>query len=125
VRQRWSQDQPFREYDATVLQEKLEVVCENCNHTWMSDLTDRVKRAYSAQTINGAALTLMPDDAALLGAYAFMKSVVADHATLGIPVKLNRIPEGSRTALRSEREQQSERSDAGVMIVPDVFGFVN
>ena len=81
VRQRWSRDQPFREYDATVLQEKLEVVCENCNHTWMSDLTNRVRQAYSAQTINGAALTLMTDDAALLGAYAFMKSVVADHAT--------------------------------------------
>jgi hypothetical protein len=44
---------------------------------------------------------------------------------VGIPVKLNRIPEGSRTAFRSEGEQQSERSDAGVMIVPDVFGFVN
>jgi hypothetical protein len=81
VRQRWSRDQPFREYDATVLQEKLEVVCENCNHTWMSDLTNRVRQAYSAQIINGSALTLMTDDAALLGAYAFMKSVVADHAT--------------------------------------------
>jgi len=81
VRQRRSQDQPFREYDATVLQEKLEVVCENCNHTWMSDLSNRVRQAYSAQIIDGAALTLGPDDAALLGAYAFMKSVVADHAT--------------------------------------------
>ena len=47
----------------------------------MSDLTDRVKRAYSDQIFNGAALTLTPGDAALLGAYAFMKSVVADHAT--------------------------------------------
>jgi hypothetical protein len=44
---------------------------------------------------------------------------------LGIPVKLNRIPDGNRTAFRSEGEQQSERSDAGVMIVPDGFGFVN
>ena len=33
--------------------------------------------------------------------------------------------EGSRTAFRSEGEQQSERSDAGVMIVQEVFGFVN
>jgi hypothetical protein len=81
VRQRRSQDQPFRQYDATVLQEKLAVVCENCNHTWMSDLTNRVKLAYSDQIIDGAALTLTPDDAALLAAYAFMKSVVADHAT--------------------------------------------
>jgi hypothetical protein len=32
-------------------------------------------------------------------------------------VKVNTVPEGSRTAFRSEGEQQSERSDAGVMIV--------
>jgi hypothetical protein len=81
VRQRWSQDEPFREYDATVLQEKLAMVCDNCNHTWMSDLTNRVKLAFSDAIVNGAGLSLMPDDAALLAAYAFMKSVVADHAT--------------------------------------------
>jgi hypothetical protein len=36
---------------------------------------------------------------------------------MGIPVKVNMIPEGSRTAFRREDEQQSERSDAGVVIV--------
>lgn len=81
VRQRWSRDQPFRQYDAATLKEKLEVVCANCNHGWMSNLTDRVKRAYSEQIINGTPLTLAADDAALLGAYTFMKAVVADHAT--------------------------------------------
>ena len=45
--------------------------------------------------------------------------------SLGIPVKVNTVPEGRRTVFRSEGEQQSERSDAGVMIVPEVFGFVN
>ncbi len=34
------------------------------------------------------------------------------------------MPEASRTAFRSEGEQQSEQSDAGVMIVQEVFGFV-
>ena len=38
---------------------------------------------------------------------------------MGIPVKVNMIPEGSRTAFRSEDEQQSERSDAGVLIVKE------
>jgi hypothetical protein len=37
--------------------------------------------------------------------------------SLGIPVKANAVPEGSRTAFRSEGEQQSERSDAGMVIV--------
>ncbi len=36
---------------------------------------------------------------------------------VGIPVKVNVIPEGRRTAFRSEGEQQSERSDAGTVIV--------
>ena len=36
---------------------------------------------------------------------------------MGIPVQANMIPEGRRTAFRSEGEQQSERSDAGTVIV--------
>jgi hypothetical protein len=44
---------------------------------------------------------------------------------LGIPEKVNTIPEGRRTGFRSEGEQQSERSDAGEMIVQEVFGIVN
>jgi hypothetical protein len=34
------------------------------------------------------------------------------------------IPEGTRTAFRAEGEQSSERSDAGTLIVQQVFGFV-
>jgi hypothetical protein len=43
---------------------------------------------------------------------------------VGIPVKANMIPEGRRTAFRSEGEQQSERSDADMVIVEEVFGIV-
>jgi hypothetical protein len=34
------------------------------------------------------------------------------------------IPKGTRTAFRAEGEQFSERSDAGILIVQEVFGFV-
>jgi hypothetical protein len=34
------------------------------------------------------------------------------------------IPKGTRTAFRAEAEQSSERSDAGTLIVEQVFGFV-
>jgi len=34
------------------------------------------------------------------------------------------IPEGTRRAFRAEDERFSERSDAGISIVPEVFGFV-
>jgi len=39
-------------------------------------------------------------------------------------VKSNSIPEARRTRFRAEVEQQSERSDAGVLIVEQVLGFV-
>jgi hypothetical protein len=41
-----------------------------------------------------------------------------------IPVKVNAIPVGSRTAFRHEGEHPSERSDAGLTIVQKVFDFV-
>ena len=41
---------------------------------------------------------------------------------MGIPAKLNSIPEGSRTPFRAEAEHH--RSDAGFLIVGEVFSFV-
>src|SRR4029453_12460931 len=41
-----------------------------------------------------------------------------------IPAKANSVPEGSRTGFRAGPEQQSERSDAGFLIVQEVFGLV-
>ena len=81
VRQRKSTLEPFREYDACVLKEKLPVVCEKCNNTWMSDVTNRVKQSFAGMIISGAHVSLSRADTALLAAFAFMKSVVADHAT--------------------------------------------
>jgi hypothetical protein len=43
---------------------------------------------------------------------------------LRIPAKPNSIPEGSRTGFRAGPEQQSERSDAGLLILQEVFGLV-
>jgi RNA-directed DNA polymerase len=41
-----------------------------------------------------------------------------------IPLKANAFPEGSRTGFRDDSEPRSERSDAGLSIVQEVFGFV-
>jgi hypothetical protein len=41
-----------------------------------------------------------------------------------IPTKTNAIPKGTRTAFRADGEQFSERSDAGISIVEQVFVFV-
>jgi hypothetical protein len=45
-------------------------------------------------------------------------------AKLGIPTKLNAIPERTRTAFRDSPEHVSERSDAGLLILTEVFGIV-
>ena len=41
-----------------------------------------------------------------------------------IPTKANTDSDGNATAFRAEGEQFSERSDAGISIVQEVFGFV-
>jgi len=81
VRQRRSTAEPFREYDALVLKERLAVVCEKCNHTWMSRLTDRVKRSFADMIIQGRPVSLRDEELGLIAAFTFMKAVVADHAT--------------------------------------------
>ena len=44
---------------------------------------------------------------------------------LRIPAKSSTIPEGSRTAFRDDSEHHAERSDAGFLIVWEVFGLAN
>lgn len=80
MKQRLSPDDPFREYDSLVINEKLPVVCEKCNNTWMSDLTGRVKQFFKDAIIDGTTLNLEPNSIALLAAFAFLKAVVANHA---------------------------------------------
>lgn len=82
VRQKWNRLDPFREYGARIIiKERLPVVCESCNNTWMSDLTNRTKQAFSEMIVNGTPTILQPKDVDLLAAFTFMKAVVADHAT--------------------------------------------
>jgi len=83
VRQRTSMAQPFREYQAKVLKEKLPVVCEACNNGWMSDITNSIKKDFAPAILKGAPVSLSLDKATLLATFAFMKSVVADHAVKG------------------------------------------
>jgi hypothetical protein len=61
------------------------------------------------------------------GPFFFATDCLADvlaKVRLGIPAKSNSIPEGSRTGFRADPEHPSERSDAGILIVKEVFGLV-
>jgi hypothetical protein len=69
VRQKWNRLDPFREYDARIIKEKLPVVCEECNNTWMSDLSNRTKQAFSEMIVNGTPTALQRTDIHLLAAF--------------------------------------------------------
>jgi len=65
------------------LNEKLPVVCNKCNHGWMSALTDRVRLRFSEAILNGETVSITPEDAALLTAFTFMKATVKDYCYSG------------------------------------------
>jgi hypothetical protein len=46
----------------------------------MSDVTNRVKEAFSDAIVSGASLSLAAEEIRLLASFTFMKAVVADHA---------------------------------------------
>ncbi len=83
VRQRFSQLDPFRQYDAVALKEKLSVVCETCNNKWMSDVSNRAKKVLHEMVVAGKRTILFQADLRVVAAFGFMKCVVGDHATRG------------------------------------------
>jgi hypothetical protein len=70
VKQRFSHLDAIREYDVQVIKEKLPVVCEKYNNTWMSDLTGQVKEHFQAAIVHGTPFSLSVRDTALLAAFA-------------------------------------------------------
>jgi hypothetical protein len=58
---------------------KTRVVCGKCNNTWMSELVNKTKTIAKDMILEGHDTTLREADIATISAYAFMKSIVADH----------------------------------------------
>jgi hypothetical protein len=54
------------------------VVCDPCNHEWMSDLTNDFKRTAQGIIRHGYACSLLPLGIATVAAFAFMKTAVID-----------------------------------------------
>jgi hypothetical protein len=79
ARKRYSLDSPLIEYDTDSLNEKLPVVCTECNSGWMSALSLKVKDRFSRAMLNGEPFSLGARDAAILAAFTFMKAVVSNY----------------------------------------------
>ncbi len=61
------------------LKEQIPSVCEECNHGWMSALTGRVKKRFSASILDGAPTSIDAKDALLLAAFTLMKAIVQNY----------------------------------------------
>jgi hypothetical protein len=55
---------------------KAKVVCKKCNETWMSNLEGQAKVLLSSVIRDGLAVSLLPDNIAILAAFAFKCAVV-------------------------------------------------
>jgi hypothetical protein len=82
ARKQYSLGSPLIEYDTRALDEKLPVVCEDCNSGWMSALSLKVKDRFARAMLDGEPFSLGPRDAAILAAFTFMKAVVTNHYTV-------------------------------------------
>jgi hypothetical protein len=78
-RKRLTQDSPLIERDTDRIDEKFPVVCNTCNHGWMSLLTEKVRIAFGRAMLDGEPFFLGARDAAVLSAFVFMKAVVTNH----------------------------------------------
>jgi hypothetical protein len=66
-----------REYDTYKADEKLPVVCHDCNTRWMSQITKMVKVGFESAIVHGSPLCILPSGIVLLAAFTFMKAAVA------------------------------------------------
>lgn len=81
VRKQTSLNGPLREYDARNIDERIPVVCTDCNSGWMSEITHRMKQTFCDAIVKGASISLLPSGVRLLAEFAFLKSVIGDYAT--------------------------------------------
>ena len=79
ARKRYTLDSPVIEVDTDRIDEKLPTVCNQCNNGWMSVLSEKVKNRFERAMLEGEPFSLGARDAAILAAFAFMKSVVTNH----------------------------------------------
>jgi hypothetical protein len=67
-------------FESRSLKWTTKVVCGNCNNTWMSDLTGKMKAIAEKMILSAHITALTPGDLTVIAQYAFMKSIVADRS---------------------------------------------
>jgi len=81
ARKQYTKNSPLIEYDTDIFDEKLPVVCKECNNSWMSALSFKAKERFGRTMLSGEPFTLGTRDATILAAFTFMKGAVTNHLT--------------------------------------------
>lgn len=102
----------LRVYHARRMEAAKAVVCDECNHTWMSDITNHTKATIEGFIRYERAATLLELGIVTIVAFAFMKSAVLDYS-----VEDARNPYISRAM--ASRFRESLCSPHGVLAIPD------
>jgi hypothetical protein len=79
ARKQYSRNSPVVQYDTDSFDEKLPVVCRECNSGWMSVLSLKVKERFGRTMLSGEPFSLGARDASTLAAFTFMKGAVTNH----------------------------------------------
>src|SRR5438093_1005112 len=66
-------DRIVRTFKSSLIAQTMPVVCDTCNSTWMSDLTNKLKQTCEGIIRHERLTTLLPLGIATLAAFAFMK----------------------------------------------------
>jgi hypothetical protein len=76
---RKEKDGQIKKWHPYELNQKARVVCNSCNSGWMSDLENAVKPVIQNMILHCRETILQPSEIAILAAYAFKCTVIADH----------------------------------------------
>ena len=95
-------------WTTTKLDQTANVVCKDCNETWMSALENRAKNLLTDVILEGKQTTFGLEDMKFLSAYGFKASVIANYQTLRL------LPEPISTRAQRERFRTS------LAIPPDI-----
>jgi hypothetical protein len=104
----------IRSHPSTGLNVTIDVVCDSCNSTWMSDLTGTAKELLEPLIRRDTPTTFDDFGIITIAAFAFMKSAVLDWST----PDPNRKPCISRTACTTFRTSLVSRSYSGDIAIP-------
>jgi hypothetical protein len=70
----------IRDFRKRKIDEPVDIVCDVCNHGWMSVLTDQSKTLIDPLGRHERPTTIITTGIVTLAAFAFMKAIVIDHS---------------------------------------------